>query len=67
VQWRRIEQLVTGKEGDKGRHGEDNRLFVVLDGATPTALIRAVSELFAERRLGQMMGGRLGRVRVVRG
>src|SRR5262249_32306231 len=28
AQWRRIEQLVTGKEGDKGRHGEDNRLFV---------------------------------------
>jgi putative transposase len=28
AQWRRIEQLVTGKEGDKGRHGADNRLFV---------------------------------------
>ena len=28
AQWRRIEQLVPGKEGDKGRHGEDNRLFV---------------------------------------
>ena len=27
-QWRRIERLVPGKEGDKGRHGEDNRLFV---------------------------------------
>ena len=27
-QWRRIEHLVAGKEGDKGRHGEDNRLFV---------------------------------------
>jgi putative transposase len=26
--WRRIERLVPGKEGDKGRHGEDNRLFV---------------------------------------
>ena len=28
AQWRRIEQLVPGKEGDIGRHGEDNRLFV---------------------------------------
>jgi putative transposase len=28
AQWRRIEQLVPGKEGDKGRHGADNRLFV---------------------------------------
>ena len=28
AQWRRIEWLVPGKEGDKGRHGEDNRLFV---------------------------------------
>ena len=27
-QWRRIEQLLPGKLGDKGRHGEDNRLFV---------------------------------------
>src|ERR1700757_3834899 len=26
--WRRIEALIPGKEGDKGRHGEDNRLFV---------------------------------------
>jgi putative transposase len=26
--WRRIERLVPGKEGDKGRHGTDNRLFV---------------------------------------
>jgi putative transposase len=26
--WRRIERLVPGKEGDKGRHGADNRLFV---------------------------------------
>ena len=28
AQWRRIEQLVPGKEGDRGRQGEDNRLFV---------------------------------------
>jgi putative transposase len=28
AQWGRIEKLVPGKEGDKGRHGEDNRLFV---------------------------------------
>ena len=28
AQWARIEKLVPGKEGDKGRHGEDNRLFV---------------------------------------
>ncbi len=28
AQWRRIERLVPGKAGDKGRHGEDNRLFV---------------------------------------
>ena len=28
AQWARIEKLVVGKEGDKGRHGEDNRLFV---------------------------------------
>jgi transposase len=28
AQWRRIEALIPGKAGDKGRHGEDNRLFV---------------------------------------
>jgi putative transposase len=28
VQWSRIEQLVSGKKGDRGRPGEDNRLFV---------------------------------------
>jgi transposase len=28
AQWLRIEHLVPGKEGDRGRHGEDNRLFV---------------------------------------
>ena len=28
AQWARIEKLVPGKGGDKGRHGEDNRLFV---------------------------------------
>ena len=28
AQWARIEMLVPGKDGDKGRHGEDNRLFV---------------------------------------
>ena len=28
VQWSRISSLVPGKEGDKGRTGEDNRLFV---------------------------------------
>jgi len=27
-QWRRIEPLIPGKDGDKGRHGEDNRLFI---------------------------------------
>jgi transposase len=27
-EWRRIEPLVPGKKGDKGRHGADNRLFV---------------------------------------
>ena len=27
-QWQRIEHLLPGKPGDKGRHGEDNRLFV---------------------------------------
>ena len=27
-QWRRIKDLLPGKEGDPGRHGEDNRLFV---------------------------------------
>lgn len=27
-QWRRIEQLLPGKEGDPGRTGRDNRLFV---------------------------------------
>ena len=26
--WARIEKLVPGKEGDKGRRGDDNRLFV---------------------------------------
>jgi putative transposase len=28
VQWARISHLVPGKEGDKGRAGADNRLFV---------------------------------------
>jgi transposase len=28
VQWKRIDRLVQGKKGDKGRAGEDNRLFV---------------------------------------
>ena len=28
AQWQRIEKLCPGKEGDKGRHGADNRLFV---------------------------------------
>ena len=27
-QWQRIERLVPGKKGDRGRHGEDNRRFV---------------------------------------
>ena len=27
-QWRRIERLVPGKKGDKGRAGDDNRRFV---------------------------------------
>jgi transposase len=28
AQWRRIEQLVPGKKGDRGQAGEDNRRFV---------------------------------------
>ena len=28
AQWLRIEHLVPGKKGDRGRHGEDNRRFV---------------------------------------
>jgi Putative transposase of IS4/5 family (DUF4096) len=28
AQWERIERLCPGKEGDKGRLGEDNRRFV---------------------------------------
>ena len=28
AQWQRIEPLIPGKKGDKGRHGADNRLFV---------------------------------------
>ena len=28
AQWERIAPLVSGKSGDPGRHGEDNRLFV---------------------------------------
>jgi len=28
AQWLCIKPLIPGKEGDKGRHGEDNRLFV---------------------------------------
>jgi transposase len=28
AQWRRIEQLLPGKQGDRGRSGEDNRAFV---------------------------------------
>ena len=28
AQWERIEQLLPGKQGDRGRSGADNRLFV---------------------------------------
>src|SRR5262249_34212181 len=28
VQWARIQHLIPGKEGDRGRTGEDNRLFL---------------------------------------
>ena len=40
AEWARIEPLVPGKEGDRGRHGADNRLFVdaclwLARGATP--------------------------------
>lgn len=28
AQWARIAPLIAGKEGDPGRHGKDNRLFV---------------------------------------
>ena len=28
AQWGRLETFCPGKEGDKGRHGEDNRRFV---------------------------------------
>ena len=40
VQWARIEALVPGKKGDRGRGGTDNRLFVdaclwLARGATP--------------------------------
>ena len=28
LDWQRVKGLLPGKEGDKGRHGEDNRLFV---------------------------------------
>ena len=28
VQWERISNLIPGKKGDRGRAGEDNRLFV---------------------------------------
>jgi transposase len=28
AQWSRIERMVPGKKGDRGRSGEDNRLFV---------------------------------------
>lgn len=28
AQWARIESMLPGKEGDAGRHGEDNRRFV---------------------------------------
>ena len=28
LDWQRIKGLLPGKEGDKGRHGEDNRLFI---------------------------------------
>jgi len=27
-EWQRIEPLIPGKKGDRGRHGKDNRLFV---------------------------------------
>lgn len=40
AQWARIEGLLPGKEGDRGRSGKDNRLFVdailwLARGATP--------------------------------
>jgi putative transposase len=28
AQWERVEPLCPGKKGDKGRHGQDNRLFI---------------------------------------
>ena len=48
AQWRRIERLVPGKEGDRGRHGEDNRLFVdaVLWLARAGAPLRDLPEEF---------------------
>ena len=50
AQWRRIEHLVPGKEGDRGRHGEDNRLFVdaVLWSARAGAPWRDLPEEFGK-------------------
>ena len=49
-QWRRIEGLVAGKEGDRGRSGDDNRLFVdaVLWSARAGAPWRDLSDEFGE-------------------
>jgi transposase len=50
-QWQRIEPLIPGKKGDKGRHGADNRLFVdavlwlVRAGAPCTRPARRVRQL----------------------
>jgi putative transposase len=50
-QWRRIEGLVAGKEGDRGRSGDDNRLFVdaVLWSARAGAPWRDLPDEFGKR------------------
>jgi putative transposase len=71
VQWERILKLVPGKKGDKGRAGEDNRLFVdavlwlLRTGAPwrdlPPAFGKwnshTVQSLVTQRRLGESFQG----------
>ena len=69
AQWRRIEPLIPGKEGDQGRHGEDNRLFVdaVLWLVRAGAPYWRASALHLVSRKGQLEGrGRFQPLRLCR-